>query len=252
MRRAVALFLVAVAAGAQELSPAIHDQAYADPAGTRVEQPASEAKTTEENLPPFWADYQVEVSRELSALEAPAGDLASPSAERPLVATAGRDMFSATLKTVYALLIVLALILLAAFIMPRLSPYLNRLVGRRGSILAGPQLATLLGKVQLTPNAALHFVQAGGRVLLVGVTQNAVSLLAEFDEEMFEEQNGLETADTQDKTPGDFLAEVQARTQRMREGETEARVPDVDIDSLRGEIQRLKKYLQETSRETTE
>jgi flagellar biogenesis protein FliO len=248
---------VAVAAGAQEVSPAVPDQAYAGPAEARIEQPASGSEATEENVPPFWAGYEREVDRELTALRAQAGDAADPSgtpdtAAAPLVTTIGQGMFSATLKTVYALLIVLLLILLTAFIVPRLSPYLNRLVGRRGAILAGPQLATLLGKVQLTPNAALHFVQAGGRVLLVGVTQNAVSLLAEFDEEMFEEENNRQTADTQDNAPGDFLEEVQTRTQRMREGGNETRVPDVDIDSLRSEIQRLKRYLQETSRETTE
>lgn len=235
-----AAFLVALVAGIQ------------DPAPTTSDAPEAVGKT----LPAFWAGYEGEVSRELSSLEegTEGADvtLSEPGGgEQRLFKTVGKGMFSATLTTVYALCLVVALILLTAYIVPRLSPYLSRLVGRRRPFLTGPELATVLGRVQLAPNVALHFVDVGGQVLLVGVTQSTVTLLKEFDAAAFEQERNEQAESTQERVSDTFLTELKARARNMNEGEVAAGITDADIASLRSEIQRLKEYLQEAPSETS-
>lgn len=270
----VVAFLVAVAANAQQPSYTVPDEASVTenteapglPAEEFTEQPtprevegsivSGAPETTQQDLPAFWADYQDEIGRELGVIDQEATGPEGTPAEaggggRRLFDAIGQGMFTATLKTAFALCIVLALILLAAYLVPRMSPYLNRLVGRRSPLLVGSELATVLGRVPLAPNAALHFVHAGGRILLIGVTQNAVSLLTEFEGAAFERASDQETGTTQQHAvPGSFLAELQTRTQNMAGQETATGITDKDIASLRSEIQRLKEYLREASSAT--
>ena len=63
--------------------------------------------------------------------------------------------------------------------------YLVRTLGRRTPLLAGQRYGTVLGRVGLTPRASLHFVRAADRVLVVGVTQQSVTLISEFPQEAF-------------------------------------------------------------------
>ena len=53
-----------------------------------------------------------------------------------------------------------------------------RRFGKNSPLLAGASLGKILGRVYLSPKASLHYVETGGRVLLVGVTPTAMSLVA--------------------------------------------------------------------------
>lgn len=138
--------------------------------------------------------------------------------------------------------------------------------GKRSPLFAVSDLVNVLGKYHLTPRVSLHFVRTGGRVLVIGVTPNSVSLVAEFDEAAFDTRHATETASEQAdlaasrssgrkalKTANRFLDELNASTRKTAAAREEpAEIPetgDPDIDALRQDIVRLQKFLKEDLRE---
>jgi ubiquinone biosynthesis protein UbiJ len=91
-------------------------------------------------------------------------------------------------------------------------------------------------------------VKTGDRVLVVGLTQQQLSLIAEFDADSFEPQSEPEPA-SEDTAPAaaSFLAELRATSERKRSVAEED-----DLEALRGDIQRLQRYVQESAREPRE
>ena len=154
-----------------------------------------------------------------------------------------RSLFHQALKAVWGLLITLALFCLLVFLLKR--------YGRSVPILAGANSGKVIGKVYLAPRTHLHFVQIVDKVLVVGVTPNAISLLAEFDAEAFEAES--EAAAPSEAARAWALApERQGFLDYLRSGvrgpagaPPEQERDDPEIAALRQDIQRLERYLEE-------
>jgi len=128
-----------------------------------------------------------------------------------------------------------------------LGGYLARRMGRHSPLLAGPRLGAVLGRVHLAPKVTLHYVKSGGRVLVIAVTPNAVSLVADFAADQFEAAAPEDAPDAAAQTaakPATFLDQLQAIARQGASPENED-----DLAALRGDLQRLQRYLQEGSRE---
>lgn len=124
---------------------------------------------------------------------------------------------------------------------------LARRMGRHSPLLAGPRLGAVLGRVHLAPKVTLHYVRTGGRVLVVAVTPNAVSLVADFPGDQFEATAPEEASDAAaqaDARPASFLQQLQAIARQGASPENED-----DLAALRSDLQRLQRYLQEGSGE---
>lgn len=156
-----------------------------------------------------------------------------------------KSLIRAGIELIAALSFVIALILFVF--------YFIRRVGKKTSLLAGPELGAVLGRIHLARGSALHFVRAGGRILVVGVTNNAMSLIAEFDSDAFGNESE-ETADSGDGNafnPDQFLDQLRSSSMAMKKDPAQP-VKDDEIDSLRSDIQRLQEYLREESRDSGE
>lgn len=157
----------------------------------------------------------------------------------------------AYLKGLSSLCIVLALVL----IVYALARYVFRSQGASGPkrmpFLGRTDLAERLGRIYLERGVSLHFVRTGGRVLVIGVTQNNISLVAEFDGAAFDvQEESSEEAETDSANRADIFLkhlEEQSRTAPV------AAVPsahasdpdDADLHSLRDSIRRLQEYLRD-------
>lgn len=122
--------------------------------------------------------------------------------------------------------------------------------GRRGPQLGGHELARVVGRVGLSPQASLHFVQVNGEVLVVGVTPQQVNLLKTLDVADLEIAPAPVVASAPQEAP---LREPAARfLEQLKETRAALGVEpapvDEDLDKLKGELQRLKQYFQESSR----
>lgn len=145
------------------------------------------------------------------------------------------------LRVFSALCLVIALIVAVG--------YAVRRAAGRTPLLAGSELGRILGRLYLNRNATLFFVETGGQVLLIGVTNQSVTTLGRFDAARFNPTE--EAADSPAEfNPESFLAQLNASSQAMRL-ESSPREDD-DMLSLRRDIQRLQDYLREESRETSD
>jgi len=153
------------------------------------------------------------------------------------------------IEVTIALCVVLGLIVLSLWAVRRF--------GARTPLLAGGHLGKILGRVHLSPKASLHFVRTGGKVLVIGVTQETVQLVETFDADAFEAaaaRTGKATSSEAagESTPGTpFLDQLREQTDRMRRPE-ESPAPDDgdgDIANLRGDIERLQRMLRDATRE---
>lgn len=206
-----------------------------------TESPAPPAAVESDELPPEAAE--VPLDDYMRRVYATADDAPEAGGDETALArlTADNGAVQYLWRAMSALCIVVALILLIF--------YAVRRFGRRVPIFAGAQLGTVLGKVHLSRSSALHFVRTGGRVLVVGVTNDSMSLVAEFDEGAFDATRG-----TGKDTPfnaDNFLAQLQqSRKSIARKDEPEDEdVGDEEISALRGDIHRLQRYLREDSSE---
>lgn len=124
--------------------------------------------------------------------------------------------------------------------------YLVRKYGRKSPLLAGQQLGAVLGRVHLSPRASLHYVRTGGRVLVIGLTQNNITPIAEFDARDFTEAPAASEENPEESAhpgTGSFLKLLKAETESITEAP--AISADEELAALRGDLQRLRQYLQE-------
>ncbi len=137
-----------------------------------------------------------------------------------------------------------------------LATYGARRLGQRTRILAPADLGTVLGRLYLSPKASLVFVETGGRLLVLGMTQQQITLLTEMDPGAVrtaaaapDEATDAPRHRTRDGAePRDFMALLRERS----ETEATARAPlgdEDDVAELRGDIERLKRYLAERDRD---
>lgn len=201
--------------------------------------PANEPAPAQAEVAPVTPDSFLDDVGEQMGLR---NDTPSDETTDPVESKATTGPIIAFLKMIASLSFVIALILVIF--------YFIRKVGKRTSLLAGPELGTVLGRIHLGRGSALHFVRAGGRILVVGVTNNAMSLIAEFDGDAFSEP-AEESAASEEFNPDKFLEQLRNSSEAMKESPTK-HVKDDEIDSLRSDIQRLQEYLREESRDSGE
>ncbi|MBX3180760.1 MAG: FliO/MopB family protein [Candidatus Hydrogenedentes bacterium] len=157
--------------------------------------------------------------------------------EAPAPGEAGFSPVSALMNALFALCAVLGIFFLLV--------YLTRRLGRRTPIVAGQKLAQVIGRVALSPQASLHFVRTNDQVLVIGVTQHTVNLLQQFDAADFDVEPDLAAARAEAPESGaSFLDQLRS----VQDSMPAAPAVDQDIDSLKGDLQRLKKYFQDSAR----
>ncbi len=119
--------------------------------------------------------------------------------------------------------------------------------GRRTPLLSGYTLGKVLGRIALSPQASLHFIRVKDEVLIVGATQQSVNLLRVMEADLFEEENAIAPEPDDDNAirPANFLAELQASQASLDHSSSGM---DEELDNLKGDLQRLKQYFQESSR----
>jgi len=146
------------------------------------------------------------------------------------------------LRGIFALCVVLALILLAYAAVRRW--------GQKMPLVAGGQYGQVLGRLYLDRGAALHFVRVRDRVLIVGVATGSVSLVAEVPASEFGASPAFEGGGEPEAFNADsFLAQLHAHSAELvRPGEVIDSTEEDEIAALRGDIQRLQRYLREESR----
>jgi flagellar biogenesis protein FliO len=139
--------------------------------------------------------------------------------------------------------IVVALVLILAWAVRRF--------GGKTPFLAGADLGQVIGRIYLNRQAALYYVETGGRVLLVGVTNNNVSLVSEFDADAFDE----DAEDTGMIAPSDaetFLSQLEESSRAMRAAPrpkpANAAAPasqplERDMASMKSELERMRRML---------
>lgn len=125
--------------------------------------------------------------------------------------------------------------------------YLARKYGRKNPFLAGRHLGTVLGRVHLSPRASLHYVHSGNRVLVIGLTQNTIAPITEFDAADFDTQSepGAKQGDANQAPDAvSFLQLLKNEAEENSEA-TSTLAADEELAALRGDLQRLRQYLQE-------
>lgn len=212
--------------------------APSDPAATTVEEQATTDAQAANPVDPEIAAIGEEMDKQ-AAIETAAPPAPSPGEVAPEPNRAIASPLKTAGKGVVALCATLILILLIFAAIKRW--------GKRTPLLAGQQLARTLGRVALSPQASLHFVQTNGEVLIIGVTQQQVTLLRTFESSDFEgavEAPAEKGASPAEVPAASFLAQLKASRTAMG---VEA-VVDEDLDHLKGELQRLKQYFQDSTR----
>jgi flagellar biogenesis protein FliO len=147
------------------------------------------------------------------------------------------------LQAILSLFVVLALMLaLIAFM---------RKYGRRIPALAGGNLGQVMGRLYLERGVSIHFVRVRSKVLVIGVTTNAISPLAvlpasEFDGQLVDLETDAPGEEPAALNPDAFLEHL--RTAANPAETHEHPISDEEVSRLRGDIQRLQQFLQEEAR----
>lgn len=207
-----------------------------------IESPTQEPPPTDETIDA--------INRERDLLEGEAVTQSNQDSSAPLE-DRSRELFRSFLTVVIYLMVGLAAFLAFAKLMQRV---LAR-VGKHSPLLAGPALATLVGRFHLDKQTVLHYVKTGGRVLLLASTPQHVSLVATFDESDFDALNETSTTLVTEKTdspekPLDFRAFLEESASRL--DERGATTGPLDVDALKQDIQRMQKLMKDVSREPNE
>lgn len=179
--------------------------------------------------------FQDAYDREMAEAQAEVAQANANETERAQSRADSAGLATLMAQSAVALLLICALIVLAGWV--------ARKLGARTPLLAGTELGQVMGRVYLEPKHALHYVRSGGRVLVIGITPAGMSLLTEFEADAFEQPAGQPA----NPPAGDVSFGAHLREQQQREA-APAPAPDEDLDVLRGDIQRLKQYLQESRR----
>ena len=249
MGRAAALIVLSCTclcapAGSAQVDPSPPADAIADEAVASEAEGAPEAQADGYSaLDPEEADFMGRLNEEIVRGTAEVDSREGEAFAGARVPDAG----SILLRGFFALCVVIALILLVY--------YVARRWGKKVPFLAGATLGTVLGRIHLERGTTLHFVRTGGRVLVVGVNGNAVSLVSDFDAAAFDSfESGPEEENEAAPpfNPDSFLAQLQASSRAVGPGLEMEQTPvdDDEIAALRGDIQRLQRYLREESRES--
>ena len=125
--------------------------------------------------------------------------------------------------------------------------YLARKYGRKNPFLAGRHLGTVLGRVHLSPRASLHYVHSGNRVLVIGLTQNTIAPITEFDAADFDTQSepGAKRGDANQAPDAVSFLQLLKNEAEDNSEATSTLAADEELAALRGDLQRLRQYLQE-------
>ena len=84
----------------------------------------------------------------------------------------------------------------------------------------------------------------------MGVTQQSVNLIRTMEAELFDAEETLDmpSGAKDGAEPIDFIAQLQASQSAIGQAATSGNM-DEELDSLKGDLQRLKQYFQESTRE---
>lgn len=210
--------------------------------------PAEEGGKTAETPPDA---FMTQLNRELDARSGAGPEASGQALEGD---RSGRTSYN-ILKAFGWLLVVVAMILLVYYFLQRRSS--------GGNLLTGSRLGAVLGRLYLNPRVCLHFVRTGGKVLVIGQSQNALSLIAGFDEAEFaagREESCADAVDGAGRTAPEggreFFSELRANLAEINREtggetrETNLPVDEDDIAALRGDIHRLREYLRDSTRES--
>lgn len=231
-------------AGSAQVDPSPPADAIANEEITPVPEDTSDGRADgREALDPGEAEFIGAINDEIDRRSTVEGAGEAGPFTSSVVPSAASKM----LRGIFALCVVLALILFVY--------YGARRWGKKVPLLAGASLGSVLGRIHLERGTTLHFVRTGGRVLVVGVNGNAVSLVSDFDVAAFERFGSggkEEKAAAPPFNPDSFLAQLQASSRAVGPGleMEQAPVDDDEIAALRSDIQRLQRYLREESRES--
>jgi flagellar biogenesis protein FliO len=196
-----------------------------------------EAETAPEIVDPVVADIGAEMA------EQDASEQAEPTEATPEGIVAEENPLPSPARSAAQALVALSFTLILILLIYAAA----RRWGKRTPLLAGQQLARVIGRVGLSPQASLHFVQTNGEVLVIGVTQQQVSLLRTFDANDFGTPADAPVEirpDAPNEPAASFMNQLKASRAAMG---LEAAV-DEDLDQLKGELQRLKQYFQDSTR----
>jgi flagellar biogenesis protein FliO len=213
----------------------------------KTEAPALDVPTYVAPETPANDDEAAEKIRQVQAqMDTAAGQPLARRTDGAKESSMGHDVA----RTMASLALVLLLIAAAAYVLRRLRA--------RVPLLAGAELGQLAGKVYLSPRVCLHYVRTGGKMLIVGVTPNAMSLIAEFDETLFPSGPALTepptaSAASEPVRAESFLAELQASLHAQAKPEPAAAPSEeAELDALRRDVLRLQQYLEGRTRGPSE
>ena len=208
--------------------------------GTNAPTPATPEAA--DSLDKLWAEHQSSLDEALGQTPGASDAGAAQSS------AAGRSTARSFLQGGVAFCVVIALILIAYYL-------LNR-YGKKTPIFAGASLGQILGRLHLSSKAMLYFVRVKDKVLVVGVSTNEVTRIAEFDAALFEStvEPVLPQAATKPAKQS-FIQELKEQTQPKAPAVAPQPAPaeppvDDEIAALRNDLERLQQYLQESSRDT--
>lgn len=202
-----------------------------------TQSPSSDSVDTSQESPEEVPEYFKNIMNEIDGNEEPTANTS--------VGEEGLSILSQAVgRMVIGLSIVLAMILILYFLVRR--------YGKNVPALSGYQLGQIIGQVHLSRSATLHYVKSGGRILVIGVNDGGVNLVAEYDESAFATISGASPVQG-DFDPESFVDELKQQTAAIRGEESSTSTSEVyqddDISALRGDINRLQEYLQEENRE---
>lgn len=123
-----------------------------------------------------------------------------------------------------------------------------RRFGKNNPMLAGPRLGSILGRIHLSPKASLYYVRTGGKILVIGLTPNGLTPVAELDALTFDAEQESQNAPNEPPAAG-FLEQLRAS---VKQEAPAPKAADDDLAKLRTDLQRLQIYLQESARDSHE
>ncbi|NUM53941.1 MAG: FliO/MopB family protein [Candidatus Hydrogenedentes bacterium] len=196
--------------------------------------PASDSAADSAVSAEDWAKIQAEIDK--------GSDTTDQAAEQPATAAApvqAPGTGASLLRGTLALCVVLALILVCYYVANR--------YGKKSPLFAGTTLGKILGRVHLSPKAELYFVKVKDRVLVIGVTQNEISRVAEFDAALFDDAQTAAAPVQQHPAPRQVTFANELRAQSLPEA-TPSAVSE-ELAALRAELDKARQYFRETSGE---
>ncbi|NIA13316.1 MAG: hypothetical protein GWP08_04490 [Nitrospiraceae bacterium] len=227
--------------GYSQLSSELEAEAEAEPPISTSPAPGAQSE-----VDPADAELMKEVGGYMYRQD-PADEFAADGGDR--VFSRPDPMYLSVIKAVSGLCFILFLIWLTA--------YLFRRFAKHTPLLAGSALGTPLGKICLAPRTYLHYVRTAGKVLVIAVSPNATSLIAEFDEAEFDGETVVPQApasEAQSPAPGapaspqpavSFQDQLQAGLTEINRNGSDHIAEDEEIAALHDDVRRLQRLLQE-------